>query len=68
MIRPTEPTVPPPEIPAISGYSSITPITSISVSHVGGHGPVVSSTFSMTVVSFIALLDLRDKLPLYMDD
>jgi hypothetical protein len=29
---------------------------------------VVSSTFSMTVVSFIALPDLRDKLPLYMDD
>ncbi|RYN43970.1 hypothetical protein AA0112_g145 [Alternaria arborescens] len=68
MIRPTEPTVPPSEIPAISGYSSTTPITSIIVSHVGGHGPAVSSTFSMTVVSFIALPDLRDKLPLYMDD
>ncbi|RYO65909.1 hypothetical protein AA0116_g2027 [Alternaria tenuissima] len=49
MIRPTEPTVPPPEIPAISGYSSITPITSISVSHVGGHGPVVSSTFNTPI-------------------
>jgi hypothetical protein len=68
MIHPTEPTVPPPEVPAISGYSSTTPITSIIVSHIGGHGPVVSSTFSMTVVSFIALLNLRDKLRLYMDD